>query len=105
MNEQVLVSSTGENESVLEMADVGKVIEATLTSVQAACVQAEFSLSNMPTAGAVYGVNKVEVVRQLCGKRLTLESYTSQIVTAMKALRVQFESRGWLRPDSSKAST
>ena len=105
MDEQVSTSPTGGGEGVLEMADVGKVIDETLSDVQCACIQAEFALSNVPITGAVYGLNKVEVVRQLCGKKLTLESYTSQIVTAMKALRAQFESRGWLQPASSKGST
>lgn len=96
---------SADSDALNEIVDVGLVLSRHLDDVQIACVTAEFSLQDMPIEGALYGKTKVEVVRLLCGRSLTADSYMSELVTALKRVRKEFECLGWLLPDSNRGST
>lgn len=88
---------SGDNATWIENQDLQKIMDG-VSRDQWWALYFEYSQQTAPIEGPLYGRNKLEGMRQVCGRGMTSDDYILLVRDGVRAVIVNLERLGWSQP-------
>jgi hypothetical protein len=89
--------TSGDNEAAIEWHDLQKIVKG-VEEDEWNALYLEYSQQTVPIDGPKYGRNKLEGLRQRCGRQLTVNDYIRLVQQGLRKVTQNLFDLGWCLP-------